>query len=207
MSSKNALTGWRISEFHPSDRRTDETLIRAIATGSQAAMGTLYGRHSIRVYRFLVRLLSDAGSAEDIVSEVFLGVWRQAGTFEGRSQVSTWILSIARFKALTALGRRRDGQPDEATEMVADTADTPEQAVLRTDRNAQLRGCITQMSREHREVINLVYYHDKSVEEVAEIIHLPKNTVKTRMFYARKRLACLLSTHRDFDHVVVARAA
>jgi RNA polymerase sigma-70 factor, ECF subfamily len=208
MSSKNALTGWRISEFHPSDRRTDETLIRAIATGSQAAMGTLYSRHSIRVYRFLVRLLSDAGSAEDIVSEVFLGVWRQAGTFEGRSQVSTWILSIARFKALTALGRRRDGQPDEAsTEMVADTADTPEQAVLRTDRNAQLRGCITQMSREHREVIDLVYYHDKSVEEVAEIIHLPKNTVKTRMFYARKRLACLLSTHRDFDHIVVARAA
>jgi RNA polymerase sigma factor (sigma-70 family) len=93
------------------------------------------------------------------------------GTFEGRSQVSTWILSIARFKALAALGRRRDGQLDEAsTEMVADTADTPEQTVLRTERNAQLRGCITQMSREHREVNDLAYYHDKSVEEVAEII-------------------------------------
>jgi RNA polymerase sigma-70 factor (ECF subfamily) len=63
------------------------------------------------------------------------------------------------------------------------------------------------MSREHREVIDLVYYHDKSVEEVAEIIHLPKNTVKTRMFYARKRLARLLSTHRDFDHLQVAQAA
>jgi RNA polymerase sigma-70 factor (ECF subfamily) len=135
-------------------------------------------------------------------------VWRQAGSFENRSQVSTWILSIARFKTLTVLGRRRDAQLDDAsTAIVADTADTPEQTVLRTDRNAQLRNCIAQMSREHREVIDLVYYHNKSIEEVAEIIHLPKNTVKTRMFYARKRLARLLSTHQDFDHFVMAQAA
>jgi RNA polymerase sigma-70 factor (ECF subfamily) len=131
-----------------------------------------------------------------------------AGSFENRSQVSTWILSIARFKTLTVLGRRRDAQLDDAsTAIVADTADTPEQTVLRTDRNAQLRNCIAQMSREHREVIDLVYYHNKSIEEVAEIIHLPKNTVKTRMFYARKRLARLLSTHQDFDHFVMAQAA
>jgi RNA polymerase sigma-70 factor, ECF subfamily len=134
-------------------------------------------------------------------------VWRQASTFENRSQVSTWILSIARFKALTARGRRQENQLDEAsTEMVADTADTPEQTVLRSDRNAQLCSCIAQMSREHREVIDLVYYHEKSVEEVAEIIHLPKNTVKTRMFYARKRLARLLSTHQDFDHLAAQAA-
>jgi RNA polymerase sigma-70 factor, ECF subfamily len=90
--------------------------------------------------------------------------------------------------------------------MVADTADTPEQTALHADRDAQLRGCIAQMSREHREVIDLVYYHDKSVEEVAEIVHLPRNTVKTRMFYARKRLARLLSTHQDFDHLVAQAA-
>ena len=131
-----------------------------------------------------------------------------AGSFENRSQVSTWILSIARFKTLTVLGRRRDAQLDDfSTAIVPDTADTPEQTVLRTDRNAQLRNCIAQMSREHREVIDLVYYHNKSIEEVAEIIHLPKNTVKTRMFYARKRLARLLSTHQDFDHFVMAQAA
>jgi RNA polymerase sigma-70 factor, ECF subfamily len=205
--STNALTGWQTSEFHPSGRQSDENLIHSIATGSQAAMRTLYVRHHVRVFRFIVRLLSDAGRAEDLVSEVFLSVWRQARTFENRSRVSTWILSIARFKALTARGRSRDGQLDEAaTEMVADTADTPEQTVLHTDRNAQLRSCIAQMSPDHREVIDLVYYHDKSVEEVAEIIHLPKNTVKTRMFYARKRLARLLSTHQDFDHLVAQAA-
>jgi RNA polymerase sigma-70 factor, ECF subfamily len=170
-------------------------------------MRTLYARHHVRVYRFIARLVIDTGRAEDLVSEVFMDVWRQAGSFEGRSQVSTWILSIARFKALTALHRRRDAQLDEvAAEMIIDTADTPEQTALNMDCNKQLRGCIAQMSREHREIIDLVYYHEKSVEEVAEIIQKPRSTVKTRMFYARKQLAQVLATHHDFEHLV-ARAA
>jgi RNA polymerase sigma-70 factor (ECF subfamily) len=208
MSCTNALTGWQTTEFHSPDEQSDENLIRAIAAGSQAAMRTLYARHHLRVYHFIVRLGSDTDRAEDLLSEVFISVWRQAGTFENRSQVSTWILSIARFKALTALGRRREPQLDEdAIKTVADDADTPEQTVLHTDRRAQLRSCIAQMSSDHREVIDLVYYHEKSVEEVAKILHLPKNTVKTRMFYARKHLARLLATHGDFDHLVFAQAA
>jgi RNA polymerase sigma-70 factor, ECF subfamily len=91
--------------------------------------------------------------------------------------------------------------------MVADDSDTPEQTVLHTDRTAQLRSCITQLSSDHREVIDLVYYHDKSVDEVARILNLPRNTVKTRMFYARKHLARLLTFHGDFDHLVFAQAA
>jgi RNA polymerase sigma-70 factor, ECF subfamily len=198
MTSKNALTGWQTTELHSLDGQSDENLIRGIAAGSQAAMRTLYARHHLRVYHFIVRLGSDTDRAEDLVSEVFLSVWRQADTFENRSQVSTWILSIARFKALTALGRRREPQLDEdAIKTVADDADTPEQTVLHTDRRAQL----------HREVIDLVYYHDRSVEEVAKVLHLPKNTVKTRMFYARKHLARLLATHGDFNHLVFAQAA
>jgi Sigma-70 region 2 len=99
------------------------------------------------------------------VSEVFIDVWSQAGRFEGRSQVSTWILSIARFKALSALHRRRESELDEtAMEMIADTAE-PEQAVLNADLSGQLRSCLAQMSREHRQVIDLVYYREKSVEE------------------------------------------
>jgi RNA polymerase sigma-70 factor, ECF subfamily len=208
MTSANALTGWQTTEFHSPDGQSDENLIRAIAAGSQAAMRTLYARHHLRVYHFIVRLGSDTDRAEDLVSEVFLSVWRQADTFENRSQVSTWILSIARFKALTALGRRREPQLDEdAIKTVADDADTPEQTVLHTDRRAQLRRCIAQMSSDHREVIDLVYYHDKSIEEVAKVLHLPKNTVKTRMFYARKHLARLLATHGDFNHLVFAQAA
>jgi RNA polymerase sigma-70 factor (ECF subfamily) len=154
------------------------------------------------------RLVTDAGRAEDLVSEVFIDVWRQADRFEGRSQVSTWILSIARFKTLSALHRRRDTQIDEIDmELIEDPADTPEEVVLDRDRSAQLRICFAQMSREHREILDLVYYQEKSIEEVAEVIQIPKNTVKTRMFYARKRLAQLLSAHRDFDHLAAYRAA
>ena len=66
-------------------------------------------------------------------------------------------------------------------ELLEDGADTPEEVVLKEDRSAQVRHCLAQMSREHREVIDLVYYHEKSIEEVANIIRAPKNTVKTRM--------------------------
>ena len=207
MRNENALSGQPI-EFRSLYAQSDEALIKAIAAGSQAAMRALYARHGGRVARFITRLVGDTAHAEDLVSEVFIAVWRQAGRFEGRSQVSTWILSIARFAALSALCRRGETELDEtAMEMIADTADTPEQTVLKEDRSVQLRSCLAQMSREHREIIDLVYFHDKSVEEVARITRMPKNTVKTRMFYARKRLAQLLSTHSDFDHLTAPRAA
>src|ERR1700733_5979236 len=110
MKMRNALVGCPV---HSHKGRSDDKLIEAIAGGNEDAMRTLYARHHVRVYHFIVRLGSDTDRAEDIVSEVFLTVWRQAGTFESRSQVSTWIMSIARFKALTALGRRREPQLDE----------------------------------------------------------------------------------------------
>jgi RNA polymerase sigma-70 factor, ECF subfamily len=197
MTRKNNLTNRSVLSR---DERSDENLINAIATGNEAAMRTLYARHHVRIYHFIVRLGCDSDRAEDLVSEVFLTVWRQASAFERRSQVSTWIMSIARFKALTALSKRREPQVDEeAMEMVADDADTPEQTVLHADRRAQLRRLIAQMSPDHREIIDLVYYHDKSVEEVAKILNVPKNTVKTRMFYARKSLARLLTMQGDFE--------
>ena len=207
-------TGYVLRDIAPPHLRapvqdsSDEMLISLIADGDKRAMQVLYARHNVRVYRFILRFTGNQSLAEDLVSEVFIDVWSQAGRFEGRSQVSTWILSIARFKALSSLRRRREVELDETViQTVEDTADTPEQTVLNQDRSAQLRTCLAQMSREHREVIDLVYYHEKSVEEVAEIIRLPKNTVKTRMFYARKQLARLLSTHGDFDHLTAPRAA
>jgi RNA polymerase sigma-70 factor, ECF subfamily len=205
MTDKIALTGWSI---HSTDVQSDENLIRAIATGNQSAMRTLYGRHHLRVFHFIVRLGCGDDRAEDLVAEVFLSVWRQAGTFENRSQVSTWLLSIARFKALTSLGRRRDAQlEDGSMDTLVDDANTPEQSVLNSDRSIQLRSCIAQLSSDHGEIIDLVYYHDKSVDEISKILNLPRNTVKTRMFYARKHLARLLTFHGDFDHLVFAQAA
>jgi RNA polymerase sigma-70 factor (ECF subfamily) len=120
-------------------------------------------------------------------------VWRTARQFERRSQVCTWLLSIARFKALTALRQRRHEDIDQEHVLeIADQSDTPETSLERNKTSAILRACIAKLSAAHREIINLVYYHEKSVEEVGAIIGIPQSTVKTRMFYARKQLADLL---------------
>jgi len=172
---------------------SDEVLIGRIATGDRLAMQVLFARHHVRIYRFVLRLVRDESVAEDLISEVFLDVWRQAGRFEGRSQVSTWLLAIARFKALSALRRRPDEElDDETAEAIEDPSDDPEKALEKKDKSAAIRKCLEKLSAEHREIIDLVYYHEKSVEEVAQIVGIPENTVKTRMFYARKRLAELL---------------
>jgi RNA polymerase sigma-70 factor (ECF subfamily) len=145
------------------------------------------------VYRFVLRLVSDPTTAEELISEVFLDVWRQANRFEGRSAVSTWLLAIARFKALSALRRRSDEELDEdAAAAIEDPSDDPEIALQKKDKGEILRKCLTALSPDHREIIDLVYYHEKSIEEVAEVLKIPENTVKTRMFYARKKLAELL---------------
>jgi RNA polymerase sigma-70 factor, ECF subfamily len=172
---------------------SDEMLLESIAAGEKAAMHVLYARHNVRVYRFILRIVGDTSVAEDLVSQVFLDVWRTAGQFEGRSQVSTWMLAIARFKALTALrNRRHEDIEQEEVLQIADTGDTPEAAMDRGQTASTLRLAIGQLSPAHREIIDLVYYHEKSVEEVGQIIGIPQATVKTRMFYARKHLAELL---------------
>src|SRR5213078_722074 len=162
---------------------SDEELIGRIVSGDRLAMQVLFARHHVRVFRFVLRLVRDEAVAEDLISEVFLDVWRQAGRFEGRSTVSTWMLAIARFKALSALRRRLDGELDEETaSAIEDPTDDPEIALEKKDKSAMIRKCLVGLSAEHREIIDLVYYHEKSVGEVAEIVGIPENTVKTRMF-------------------------
>lgn len=172
---------------------TDEVLIARIAGGDRLAMQVLFARHHVRVYRFVLRLVRNEATAEDLISEVFLDIWRQAGKFEGRAAVSTWMLGIARFKALSALRRRPEAElDDETAEQIEDTSDDPETTLAKKDKGSQLRQILSKLSNEHREIIDLVYYHEKSVQEVAGIVGIPEATVKTRMFYARKKLSELL---------------
>ena len=175
---------------------SDEVLIARIASGDRLAMQVLFARHHLRVYRFVLRLVRNEATAEDLISEVFLDVWRQAGKFEGRSAASTWMLSIARFKALSALRRKPEQElDDETAAAIEDHSDDPEVTLAKKDKSAALRQCLTALSAEHREIVDLVYYHEKSVEEAARIVGIPEATVKTRMFYARKKLSELLKEH------------
>jgi RNA polymerase sigma-70 factor (ECF subfamily) len=172
---------------------SDEALISAIAAGDQRAMHSLYVRHSVRVYRFVLRLTNNSSLAEDLVSEVFIDVWRDARGFKAKSQVSTWLLAIARNKALSAMRARLDQQLDDETAMsIPDPADDAETIMNERGRSAIVQRCLSQLSPLHREVLDLVYYHEKSLEDIARIVGTPENTVKTRVFYARRRMGNLL---------------
>lgn len=175
------------------EKKTDEALIRMIAEGDRSAMLLLYTRYRVRVYHFVLRIIRDRALAEDVVSEVFLDVWRHAGRFQGKSRVSTWLLAIGRNKALGAIKRRPLEVLDEGTALaIVDPSPDPEVATHDRSRGAVIRGCLEQLSAAQREVMDLVYYHEKSVDEVAHIVGVPPATVKTRMFYARSRMAELL---------------
>jgi RNA polymerase sigma-70 factor (ECF subfamily) len=169
---------------------SDNILIARIASGDRLAMQTLFARHRVSVYRWVVRIVRDEALAEDLLSEVFLDVWRQAAKFESRASVSTWLLAIARYKALSARRRRADVElDDEVVATIADPADDPERVLQKKDQGELIRRALAKLSPEHSEIIDLVYYHGKSVKEVAEVVDIPEATVKTRMFYARKKLA------------------
>src|SRR3989440_7063694 len=118
----------------------DHSLIARIAGGDALAMRTLFARHQTAVYRWLRRMVRDEGLAEDLLSEVFLDVWRHAASFEGRSSVSTWLLAIARHKALSARRRRVDAAlDDEIAADICDPADNPEISLLKKDQGELLR--------------------------------------------------------------------
>jgi RNA polymerase sigma-70 factor (ECF subfamily) len=172
----------------------DVDLVERVAAGDGLAMRVLYARHHVRVFRFLLGIVKDRAAAEDLISEVFLELWRQPARFEARCALSTWLLSIARHKALSALRTRRVHAPLDEAAHVADAAPGPEAIVSIEDRGASIRRCLGKLSQEHREIIDLAYYHQKSIEEIAHSVGIPVATVKTRMFHARRRLGTLLAT-------------
>jgi RNA polymerase sigma-70 factor (ECF subfamily) len=173
----------------------DGDLIKRIAARDEAAMRALYQQHNGHVFRFVARTVRDDRVAEDITGEVFLHVWRQASAFEFRTQVSAWLLAIARRKARAAnrTANRMADRGDVAPAPSGEAAGSPEQALLRLDRRATLRACIAQLPPEHRQIVDLVYCFKKTIDEVAEILQVPRNAVETRMTDARRALQRLIA--------------
>jgi RNA polymerase sigma-70 factor, ECF subfamily len=171
---------------------SDQVLLNRIAAGDKRAMDLLFRRHSVPVYRFAARIVKDPTLAEDIVSEVFFEAWRHAEAFAGRSRVLTWLLGIARHKSLSALRARSKSPPRADLLMPLAAGDPPESTLDHQDRRKVLRACLERLPLAHREVIDLVYYHEMSIAEAAEILAAPVNTVKSRMFHARRNLAEVL---------------
>ncbi len=172
----------------------DRELIRRVADKDRRAFETLYQRYGPRLQRYLSRLIQRPDVVEEALDDVMLVVWQNAARFNDRSRVSTWILGIAHHKALKARARLagRLSETPVSDQQVAD-GEGPEDATMRGELDRLLAKGLEALSPEQRVVVELTFYQERSYHEIAEITRCPVNTVKTRMFHARKRLAPLLT--------------
>jgi RNA polymerase sigma factor (sigma-70 family) len=169
------------------------SLLRRVAAGDRKAFETLYHLYYRRVFAYLFKVTRRGDLVEEVLNDVMFAVWTSAGRFDGRSRLSTWIFGIAYHKALKALARQTSRAAEEETrEEEPAPGDGPESLLTRREVASTLGKALGALSPEHRAVVELTYYYELSYGEIAEIVGCPVNTVKTRMFHARRRLKELL---------------
>jgi RNA polymerase sigma factor (sigma-70 family) len=172
-------------------------LISLIATGDRHAFETLYRNYFPRLTRFLGRMTRNAQTIEEIVNDTMLVVWQKSDTYDHSCKVSTWIFAIAYRKALKAiqfLDEPMDSDPDLYP---AETVHEPEQEISHQQLQRTLETAFDAIPTEQRVVLVLTYYHGMGYAEIAKAMDCPVNTVKTRMFHARRRLKTLLSGKKE----------
>ncbi len=168
-----------------------EALLGRIAVKDKDALGLLYNNINKRIYFYILTLVKDELVAQDILSDTFMQVWKSAARFEGRSKAITWILGIARNLALKYLSRKRQMESiDEHYEL---TNGKSEEFIERFANLELLQMGLKKLSWKHREILQLVFFEGLSYAEVSELLSIPVNTVKTRVFHAKKALRNLLS--------------
>jgi RNA polymerase sigma-70 factor, ECF subfamily len=169
----------------------DLELVAAIASGGSAAFEILHARYERRVFNYVRTFVRQPTIAEEVVIDTMLAVWNGARRFNRDSRVSTWILGIARHKALDAV-RKMKNQGDtsglEQADEIADTAETPADAVARDSHAQLILQAIAELSHDHQEILRLAFYEDLPYEEIGALLSIPDNTVKTRVFYAKQQL-------------------
>jgi RNA polymerase sigma-70 factor (ECF subfamily) len=182
----------------PIDREAEDRrlsgFVRLIAKGNEAAFTNLYNATSRSIFFYLIRFLQDRDTAEDVMVEVFTVVWKSAARFEGRSKVTTWLFGIARNQALQAIRKQRHHDALEDHEDLADSQ-APDLVESLADREIVQRA-LRLISPKRREILDLVFFHDMDYGEIAELLGIPLNTVKTRVYYAKEALKQALGRER-----------
>lgn len=169
----------------------ERSLLKEIARGDLGAFEDLYQIYRRRLYVYLLKQVNEQEAAE-LVNDVMYEVWKGAKTYRGTSRLSTWILGIAHHRALNKLRERKTLEDLEVAEAIPDPKESPAAGVERADLREKIKAAFQRLSREHREVLDLTFYQDRSYGEIARIVGCPENTVKTRMFYAKQRLQEIL---------------
>jgi RNA polymerase sigma-70 factor (ECF subfamily) len=177
------------TEREPGNERVF-ALLQRMGKGDEAALRELYRAYSRSIYAFALRRLRDAAEAEEIVVDTMHEVWRHPERFRGESKFSTWLLGIARFKLLSLI-RSREPQHEELGE-VEETLESGEEGsfeiLAQKQRREAVRECMNKLPPEQRECLHLVFYEGYALAEVAAVLGCPENTVKTRLFHARRKL-------------------
>src|SRR5262245_31223592 len=171
----------------------DGELIRRVAAKDRRAFEALYQRYAQRLHRYLSRQLQSPELSEEVLDDVMLVIWQSAARYNGTSRVSTWIFGIAHHKAWKARARlasRAAATPLSDDEVADDVG--PEDVTMRGELDRLLARGLAALSPEQRAVVELTFHDGCSYQEIAEITRVPVNTVKTRMFHARRRLQPLL---------------
>ncbi|CAN5465515.1 sigma-70 family RNA polymerase sigma factor [soil metagenome] len=180
------------------DKATE--LLQRVAAEDQAAYQAFYKMFSSRVYAFLRRMLNSPETADEVLVDTMYEVWRIAPQFRGDSQVSTWVLGIARNKALMALRRAGTVQHEDVDEF-ADLIDSgmPDgfDQLAEKQSSELIRRCLQRLSAKHRECMHLTYFEDYAVAEIAKMLDVPEGTVKSRLSHARSQMAACVSLQQS----------
>jgi RNA polymerase sigma-70 factor (ECF subfamily) len=169
----------------------DEDLLRATARGNRAAFEGLYGRYERRVFNYVRTFLRQPAHAEEVVIDTMMAIWNSAGTCQESARISTWIFGIARHKAIDAVRKARrhgDSLPLQDIIEPADPHDEPPDATASSIKARLMLQAIRQLSLDHQEILRLAFYEDLPYEEIASLLSIPDNTVKTRVYYAKQQL-------------------
>ena len=194
MRSREATEGAQIgTELQAPPKCDDMHLMSRVALGDRNAFESLYRLYHRRVARFLSNLLRKPELVEEVVNDTLLAVWRRPEGYSGKSKLSTWIFAIAYRKALRARSRFDEPLEQLDTEPRASDEAGPEQQLRRGQTHAALLGAMDSLSADHRAVVHLTYFQELGYNEIAQIMDCPVDTVKTRMFYARRYLKSALS--------------
>ena len=177
------------AEPRPGAEPGDDTrLIRRIAGQDLRAFEQLYRSYHPRLTRFLKNMLRSAPTVEEVLNDTMLVVWTHPDRYNGKSKVSTWIFAIAYRKALKALRRLDEPVEDKMAELRESEEAGPEQQLGQRQAQQALLKAMGELSHDHRAVVDLTYFHGAGYREIAEIMACPVDTVKTRMFHARRHL-------------------
>ncbi len=167
----------------------DRDLINSITEGDTKAFSRFYQLYEKRIFVFIQKKLNDPFDAADILHEVFMEVWKNAGRFEGRSKVSTWVFGIAFHKTVDRL-RKKIPIPtdDDYTLQLVDNTPSALEILNTADENIHLQNCVDKLKPDQKIVIQLAFFEDMAYGEIASVIERPEGTVKTRIFYAKQAL-------------------